>query len=108
MKPTIGFLRPRLASSLMNCAASSSAEQPNSRTAEQPNSRTADFADHDDQGDLVVGQDYFEDVDELGALDRIAADIDHGWSTSEARPNATIVGFALGNGKLMLDSSGAR
>src|ERR1700694_4546265 len=28
MKPTIGFLRPRLASSLMNCAASSSAEPP--------------------------------------------------------------------------------
>jgi len=34
MKPTIGFLRPRLASSLMNCAASSFG-------------RTADFADHD-------------------------------------------------------------
>ncbi len=28
MKPTIGFLRPRLASSLRNCAASSSAEPP--------------------------------------------------------------------------------
>jgi hypothetical protein len=28
MKPTIGFLRPRLASSLMNWAASSSAEPP--------------------------------------------------------------------------------
>jgi len=28
MKPTIGFLRPRLASSFRNCAASSSAEPP--------------------------------------------------------------------------------
>ena len=28
MNPTIGFLRPRLASSLRNCAASSSAEPP--------------------------------------------------------------------------------
>ena len=38
----------------------------------------ADLADHDDRLGLVVGEEFLEDVDELGALDRIAADADRG------------------------------
>jgi hypothetical protein len=63
MKPAIGFLRPRLASSLMNCAASSSAEPPISPIM------MIDLV-------FVVGQEHLEHVDELGALDRVAADAD--------------------------------
>src|SRR6201994_1940149 len=40
--------------------------------------RTADLADHDDRGGLVVGQELLQHVDELGALDRVAADADRG------------------------------
>jgi hypothetical protein len=43
MKPTTGFLRPRLASSLRNWAASSSAEPPG-------------LADHDDRLGRLVGE----------------------------------------------------
>ena len=38
----------------------------------------ADLADHDDRLGLVVGEEHLEHVDELGALDRIAADADRG------------------------------
>ena len=40
--------------------------------------RAADLADHHDRLGLVVGQEHFEHVDELGALDRVAADADRG------------------------------
>ena len=36
----------------------------------------ADLADHDDRLGLVVGEEQFERVDEIHALDRIAADAD--------------------------------
>ena len=36
----------------------------------------ADFADHDDRFGRVVGEEQFEHVDEVGAVDRIAADPD--------------------------------
>uniref|UniRef100_A0A0N5A4I4 NAD-specific glutamate dehydrogenase n=1 Tax=Parastrongyloides trichosuri TaxID=131310 RepID=A0A0N5A4I4_PARTI len=39
-------------------------------------SRAADFADHDDRLGFIVGEEHFQHVDELGALDRIAADTD--------------------------------
>ncbi len=38
----------------------------------------ADFADHDDRLGVGVGQEHLQHVDELGALDRIAADADGG------------------------------
>src|SRR5665213_1485837 len=38
--------------------------------------RTADLADHHDRGGLGVRQEHFKYSDELGALDRIAADAD--------------------------------
>ncbi|ENN89595.1 hypothetical protein RHSP_59733 [Rhizobium freirei PRF 81] len=38
--------------------------------------RTADLADHDDRLGFVVGKEHFQDVDEFGALDRVAADAD--------------------------------
>ena len=38
----------------------------------------ADLADHDDRLGLVVGEEHLEHVDELGALDRVAADADRG------------------------------
>src|SRR5690606_36805698 len=41
-------------------------------------SRAADFTDHDDRLGFVVGQEHFQHVDELGALDRVAADTDSG------------------------------
>src|SRR5690606_21669420 len=41
-------------------------------------SRTADSTDHDDRLGFAVGQEHFQHVDELGALDRIAADTDSG------------------------------
>ena len=65
MKPTTGFRRPRFASSARNCAASSSALPPISPIMMI------------DRG-LVVGEEHLEHVDELGALDRIAADADRG------------------------------
>src|SRR5215471_1647138 len=34
----------------------------------------ADLADHDDRFGLVVGKKHFEDLDKIGAVDRIAAD----------------------------------
>ena len=71
MKPTIGFLRPLLASSLMNCG-------------RVLLGRAADLADHDDRLGLRVGEEHLEHVDELGALDRIAADADRG-GLAEAR-----------------------
>ncbi len=40
--------------------------------------RAADFADHDDRLGGVVGQEHLQHVDELGALDRVAADADGG------------------------------
>src|SRR5690606_31783746 len=40
--------------------------------------RAADLADHDDRLRLVVAQEELERVDELGALDRVAADADAG------------------------------
>ena len=63
MKPTIGFLRPRLASSFRNSAASSSAEPPISPIMMI-------------ECGLGVGQEHLQHVDEFGALDRIAADAD--------------------------------
>ena len=38
----------------------------------------ADFADHDDRLGGVVGEEEFEHVDEVGAVDRVAADADRG------------------------------
>ena len=38
----------------------------------------ADFADHDDALGFVVGQEHFQAIDEVGAVDRIAADADAG------------------------------
>jgi hypothetical protein len=38
--------------------------------------RAADLADHDDRLGGFVGQEQLEHVDELGALDRVAADAD--------------------------------
>jgi hypothetical protein len=38
--------------------------------------RTADFADHDDRFGFIIVQEQIEHVDELGALDRVAADAD--------------------------------
>ena len=64
MKPTAGFLRPfglvgeELRRLLLGLA--------------------ADLADHDDRLGLVVGQEELEHVDEVGAVDRIAADADRG------------------------------
>ena len=63
MKPTIGFLRPLLASSIRNCAASSSAEPPISPIM------TIDSV-------LGSAEEHLQHVDELGALHRIAADAD--------------------------------
>src|SRR3546814_5916948 len=40
--------------------------------------RTADLADHDDALGLVVGQEHLQHLDEVGAVDRIAADADAG------------------------------
>src|ERR1700733_6901262 len=40
--------------------------------------RAADFADHDDRLGRLVGQKHFQHFDEVGALDRIAADADGG------------------------------
>src|SRR5687768_4592968 len=40
--------------------------------------RAADLADHDDRLRLRVGEEQFEHVDEIGAVDRIAADADRG------------------------------
>jgi hypothetical protein len=40
--------------------------------------RAADLADHDDALRLLVGEEQLEGVDEVGALDRIAADADAG------------------------------
>ncbi len=65
MKPAIGFLRPRLASSIRNCAACFLGV-------------AADLADHDDRLGRVVGEEQLEHVDEVGAVDRIAADADRG------------------------------
>ena len=42
--------------------------------------RAADLADHDDRLGLGVGEEHFEHVDVLGALDRVAADADGRWS----------------------------
>src|SRR5262245_62930474 len=39
-------------------------------------SRTADLADHHDRFSFLVGQKHLQHRDELGALDRIAADAD--------------------------------
>src|SRR6185312_403384 len=38
--------------------------------------RSADLADHDDRLRLGIGEEHFEAVDEIGAVDRIAADAD--------------------------------
>ncbi len=38
----------------------------------------ADFADHDDRLGLRIGQEQFQDIDEIGAVDRVAADADAG------------------------------
>jgi hypothetical protein len=40
--------------------------------------RSADLADHDDRLGRVVGEEQLEHVDEVGAVDRIAADADRG------------------------------
>ena len=40
--------------------------------------RPADLADHDDRLGLLVGEEHLQDLDEIGALDRIAADADGG------------------------------
>ena len=63
MKPTIGFLRPFLASSIRNCAASSSALPPISPIM---------------MIDCVASsaRNSSRHVDEVGAVDRIAADAD--------------------------------
>ncbi len=58
--------------------------------------RAADFADHDDRLGGFVGQEHFQDVDELGALDRVAADADSGRLT-EARIGRLEHGF-IGQG----------
>ncbi len=63
MKPTIGFLRPRFGFVLQELGGIFFR-------------RAADLADHDDRLRLVVGQEHLEHVDELGALDRVAADAD--------------------------------
>src|SRR4029077_2991441 len=44
-------------------------------------SRAADLPDHDDCLSGLVGQEHFQHLDELGALDRIAADADGGGLT---------------------------
>ena len=67
MKPAVGFIRPFFASSLRNCAASSSAEPPISPIM------MIDFG-------LRVGEEPFQHVDVLGPLDRVAADADAGRS----------------------------
>src|SRR5258705_472091 len=43
-----------------------------------PPRRPADLADHDDRLGLFVGEEHLQDLDEIGALDRIAADTDGG------------------------------
>src|ERR1700741_283007 len=58
MKPTIGFFSPLGAAP---------------RTG-----RAADLADHDDRLCRVVGQEQLQHVDEIGAVDRIAADAHRG------------------------------
>ena len=40
--------------------------------------RAANFADHDDRFGGVIGQEHFQNFDEFGALDRVAADADRG------------------------------
>src|SRR6202049_1457754 len=62
MNPTIGFFRPRLASLLRNSGAST------------PPPRPADLADHDDRLGCRIAEKHLQHVDELGALDRVAAD----------------------------------
>ena len=37
-----------------------------------------DFADHDDRFGFIVGEEQLEHVDEVGAVNRIAADADRG------------------------------
>ncbi len=65
MKPAVGFQRPFFFSSARNCAASSSAEPPISPIMMI-------------EVGLVIGQEPFQHVDMLGALDRVAADADAG------------------------------
>ena len=38
--------------------------------------RAADFADHDDGFGLRIAEEQLQDIDEFGALDRVAADAD--------------------------------
>jgi len=76
MKPAIGFLRPRLASSIRNCAASSSAD-------------AADLADHDDRLRCPSSARNSSSTSmKFGAVDRIAADAD---SRSSGRGRCCVV-----------------
>ena len=72
MKPTTGFLRPRLASSLQELRGVFLGG-------------AADLADHDDRLGRLVGEEHFQHVDELGALDRVAADADRGGLAEPSR-----------------------
>ncbi len=63
MNPTTGFLRPRLASSTK-------------KLGRILFGAAADLADHDDRLCLRVGQEHFQHLDEVGALDRVAPDAD--------------------------------
>src|SRR5208282_2116070 len=40
--------------------------------------RTADLADQDDRRGRLVGEEHFQDLDEIAAFDRVAADADRG------------------------------
>ncbi len=65
MKPTMGLRRPRLASSIEELGGILLGA-------------AADLADHDDGLGRRVGKQHLQHIDELGALDRIAADADRG------------------------------
>src|SRR3569623_2599787 len=54
--------------------------------------RAADFTDHDDALGLAVLLEHYEAVDEVGALDRIAADADAG-ALAEAGLRGLVHGF---------------
>jgi hypothetical protein len=89
MKPTMGLLRPRLASS--------------DELGRFFFGRAADFADHDDRLGGFVGQEQLQDVDELGALDRVAADAD-GRGLAEAGVGGLEHGF-IGQGARARDDA---
>ena len=54
--------------------------------------RAADLADHDDRTGSVVGEEKFQHVDEIGAVDRIAADANRG-GLAKPRHGGLVHGF---------------